>query len=85
MAYAYCWRGGQIEIGARIPDGALPPIRGRRRDVERTICARSRHAYDGKTLLVPGVPEAIDDDAALSAWRQFREWIGSSKGVRPCA
>lgn len=30
-----------------------------------------RHAYDGETLLVPGVPEAADDDAALAAAHAF--------------
>lgn len=73
MAYfAYCWRGGVIEFGVRIPDGALPVDRGTERSVRRRVEPLVRHAHDGKTLLVPGIPEADSDTAALEAYRRFK-------------
>lgn len=68
---AYCFRCGTIEFGRKIPDGALPLIQGPKKAIESRVLARARHAYDGKTLLVPGIPEAIDDDAALSSYQSF--------------
>ncbi|MFC5421447.1 hypothetical protein ACFPOB_17960 [Bosea eneae] len=69
---AYCWRGGVIEFGRRIPEGALPVDQGSERSVRRRVEPLARHAYDGKTLLVPGIPEAEDDDAALAAYERFK-------------
>ena len=69
---AYCWRGGVIEFGRRIPDGALPVDHGTERSVRRRVEVLARHAYDGKTLLVPGIPEAEDDDEALKAYERFK-------------
>ena len=57
MERAHVYRKGEIGFLAahrRLPKGALPLP-----DVPRALIeARARRAYDGKTLLVPGVPEA---------------------------
>jgi hypothetical protein len=68
---AYCWRGGIIEFGPRIPDGALPLDRGTERSVRRRVEPLARHAYQKSVLLVPGIPEAETDVAALEAYERF--------------
>lgn len=76
---AYCWASGQIEFGARIPEGALPIARGRARKVRAFIEGVARHAYDGETLLVPGIPEAPDQSVALDALHAWLDWISGHK------
>jgi hypothetical protein len=72
---AYCWRTGKIELGRYTPRGAIEIADVPGRELRRQISATARHAYDGETLLVPGVPEAKDDLAALEAVRRFRRWL----------
>lgn len=48
--HAYCYASGQIEFGERIPDGALPIARGKRKPLQDFISGVARHAYDGETL-----------------------------------
>lgn len=55
--------------------GALPicPVRDRKH--RAALAATLRLGYDGKTLLVPGVPEAGKDEArALAAVVKWQEW-----------
>jgi len=73
--YAFCYRSGQIHFGRKVPDGAIAMASGPARKVRDFFCGVSRHAYDGKTLLVPGIPEAEGDDEAESALRRFVDWI----------
>ncbi|HEU4958981.1 MAG TPA: host nuclease inhibitor protein [Sphingomonas sp.] len=79
LGYAYAWRSGMIETGPAVPDGAIPIARGGLKRLSRLIDATARHAYDGATLLVPGVPEADSDDAALDALLAYRDWIGGRR------
>ena len=77
---AYAWRTGAIEIASgRTPRGAIKlfTFASRRAAIvgARVIEVRARHAYDGKTLLVPGVPEADDDEAALTALIRFARFV----------
>lgn len=72
---AFAWSSGRIEFGQRVPKGALPIASGKAKKVRSIITATARHAYDGKTLLVPGVPEAENEDAALDALIAFCNWI----------
>lgn len=85
--YSYCYRSGEIEFGDHVPDGALPVLHGRPAHVRRTVSVRARLAHDGETLLVPGVPEAVDDDAAIAAYQRFRKFCwakpASQTGGRP--
>lgn len=59
---AYCWTNGVIGFTTLrrplVPKGALPIISGPPRRTRDLVTATARHAYDGKTLLVPGIPEA---------------------------
>jgi hypothetical protein len=68
---AYCWRGGIIEFGDRVPDGALPLDRGTERSVRKRVEPLARRAYQKGILLVPGIPEAATDVEALEAYQRF--------------
>lgn len=60
---------------SRVPDGSISLIRGPAARLRRIVEAIARHAYDGKTLLVPGLPEAEDDGDALTAVWDFQAQI----------
>lgn len=78
---AFADRSGVIEFGqGRVPRGMLPLYRHRNAArVRDLISATARHAYDGRTLLVPGVPEAASDDDALDALIAYRDWIAKPR------
>lgn len=76
---AWCWASGQIEFGRHIPEGALPIARGPARKVREFIETVSRHAYDGETLLVPGIPEAPNQSVALDSLHAWLDWISSHR------
>lgn len=75
MLIAYCWASGQIEFGTKVPEGAIEMARGKESIVRKHISATARLAYDGKTLLVPGVPEAADQKAAGDALAGHLAWL----------
>lgn len=75
MAIICCWRSGECEVKSRPVDGALTIMRGPKARLERALLALARHAYDGETLLVPGVPEADCDDEALKAVFEFQTML----------
>ncbi len=73
MLTAYCDRSGTIGFcRATCPDGTLP-IASHAHDalLRGAIAAVARHSYDNNTLLVPGLPEASDSEAALDALIAF--------------
>lgn len=89
--HAYCFASGHIEFGRSIPDGALPIARGPAKRLRDFIEPLARHGYqsqtiDGRlakvpgtdTLLVPGIPEAPNQSAALDALEQWLAWIGKN-------
>ncbi|WP_332117270.1 hypothetical protein [Azorhizobium caulinodans] len=66
-------RAGVIRITPTLPAGVLVIADDPSEDLlAETISALARHSYDGKTLLVPGIPEAPSDMAALEALISFR-------------
>lgn len=71
---AYCWANGVIGFGDHLPEGALPLMRGAPNVVRGRMSTHARHAYDRKTLLVPGIPEARDEASALKAYQAFIAW-----------
>lgn len=82
-AFAWCWQSGLIDIGEAAPEGALLFAAGPRRALEEQITAAARHGT-GKSkglLLVPGVPEARNPDAAVEALISFVEWRAERNGV----
>lgn len=73
---AYAFRSGQIEFGNAVPSGALPIIGPNKKSISRArIEAGARLAYNGKTLLVPGIPEASDDNEAYVAFEKWIDWL----------
>lgn len=84
MLAAFCFRNGCIEFGEAIPKGALCIGIGGR-TFRRTVEANARLAYDNKTLLVPGVPEADNDDEALDAVARFVERVRPRRGIKKAA
>lgn len=85
---AYCYRSGHIEFGNALPAGALPLAHGKDKLVRQHISVTARLAYDNKTLLVPGIPEAKDDSEARAAlvahlrWLKKRERKGFKVAIR---
>ena len=74
---AYCYANGVIKFRSAklgLPKGALPIVRGPGKIVREGVSSKARHGYDGKTLLVPGVPEAPDQFAGVEALKQFNAW-----------
>jgi hypothetical protein len=72
---AYAWAGGVIEFGASVPGGALPIAKGEAVKLRNAIQGQARHGYDNKTLLVPGIPEATTEEAALDALIDFQKRV----------
>lgn len=75
---AYCYRSGQIRFGGRTPRGAILFAEATPEGeclLRGIVSVLARHAYDGKTLLVPGVPEAVDAEAALAALHRFQDEV----------
>lgn len=70
---AWAWRSGLIEFGKSVPSGAFPILSAdgvcfSRQQIE----VAARH---GKTLLVPGVPEAPSDAKAYEAFESWVRWL----------
>lgn len=71
---AYCWQTGVIGFGPRVPKGAILIMGGSGQKFKAEITVMARHAYDGITLLVPGIPEADGEEAKLDALDKFIDW-----------
>lgn len=71
---AWAWASGLIEFGSKLPDGALPIASScNEKALTETVEMLARHGYGeskGK-LLVPGIPEAEDQNAARIALTRF--------------
>lgn len=72
---AYCWATGVIGFAATEPEGAITIASGPDKQVRELIAGTCRLAHDNKTWLVPGVPEAADQTAAVDALIAYRNWI----------
>jgi len=77
--HLFIYRSGQVKFhkseakgneGGGLYFGVFP----RKKDRDR-VQARCRLAYDNKTRLCPGVPEAENDDAAFEAAQRFGDFI----------
>ena len=79
---AQCRQDGVIFFHKRLHHGALMIIKGKRKRVKRIVSAKARRAYDGKTLLVPGIPEATDSNFRLIALIDFIELCENNKRDR---
>ena len=79
--YCFAWANGRIEFGAETPEGALPIYavvgadQNQMTQLRENVECLSRLAYDGETLLVPGIPEAVDEQAAYDALIKFNSRV----------
>lgn len=74
---AYAFRSGHIGFGTKIPDGALIIAKGPEKIIGPIVRGNARLAYDNETWLVPGCPEAENDEQAYNAFIAFFERIRS--------
>ncbi len=74
ISRAHAWASGLIEFRDRLqpcPEGALPLP-----DVPRCVIeVRARRSYDGRSLLVPGVPEAESPAEEIKALGRFCDFL----------
>ncbi|MGN7832628.1 hypothetical protein ACTJI2_13560 [Pseudoxanthomonas sp. 22568] len=79
---AFCWVNGQIEFGRRLPTGAIEVARGGQDVLEPAVRVLARQGYDGKTLFVPGIPEAQSEKERLDALLAWMRWAAQTKAAR---
>lgn len=75
MGYVVCRRSGEVFISRYAPKDTLKIMKGDGRRIRWVLIACARHAYDGRTLLVPGVPEAATDLEAMKAVKAFEQFL----------
>ena len=68
---AHCYANGVIVFGKARPR-TLPITHGDGRKLRRVVSGLARHAYDGRTLLVPGLPEASSWNERSAALVRFK-------------
>lgn len=68
-------RAGVLFVGPGVPDGAIKLTDGDPALLWHAIYGSARLGYDGKTWLVPGIPEAESDDAAVDALISYQKRI----------
>ncbi len=71
---AFCYRSGQLKFAKKVPEGVIIIAENITRTQRDKLAIRARMAYDNKTLLVPGIPEADSDDEALDALHRWKNW-----------
>lgn len=73
---AYCWANGVIEFtDGKPPRDSIWICSGPSRQVRALMAVVARHGHKKGDLLVPGVPEAADEDAAVNALEAFIDWV----------
>lgn len=78
---AYCWASGLIEFSESPPPGAIKLAHGPKAFLEGAVKATARHGRgesEGK-LLVPGVPEASNQQAASYALKMYQDWASNGR------
>jgi hypothetical protein len=71
---ANCYRSGEIIFlseGDEVPEGVALIASGPADEVRAAVEVMARHSRYDETLLVPGLPEADDNEQALTALRLF--------------
>ena len=87
---AWCWASGLIEIGDQMPGGssdgfgAIQIAEGPKYALKGAMNVAARHGQGACTgkLLVPGIPEAQNQTAALRALSQWLDWNRNCKSAR---
>ncbi|WP_035345561.1 MULTISPECIES: hypothetical protein [Dickeya] len=88
--FAWCWASGLIEIGDELPadrldgSGAIQIATGPKYALHGFLDVVARHGKGDSAgkLLVPGVPEASDGDAAIDALQAWLAWCESKGGAK---
>lgn len=78
LVHAYCFQTGVIEFGTEVPAGAIVVAASyMEKRLKNFIEVNARHSYDGKTLLVPGVPEQANEYRKVNA---LGDWLDLLEG-----
>src|SRR5258706_9588932 len=78
---AFCYASGLIVFSrGRAKPGTLPITHGRATELRRIVQAVARHSYDGKQLIVPGLPEAANWDQRSAALMRFKAEVETRLG-----
>lgn len=78
---AFAYASGLIVFSGRASvDGTLPIAQGSARELRRVVSELARRAYDGKTLIVPGLPEARNWDERSAALMRFKAAVEKALG-----
>jgi hypothetical protein len=72
--FAHCDAAGAIQYGEYVPKGSLPILRGDEDIVKKVVGGLCRKGYEGQEI-VPGIPEAKDQNEALDAMFKFKEVV----------
>jgi hypothetical protein len=67
---------GRIVISERLPRGNLPIARGNEEELNEQMRMKARRGYDPGVYLVPGVPEAQNEDERVAALIRFMKFVG---------
>lgn len=77
---AFAYASGLIVFSGRSVSGTLPIAQGPARQLRRATAQLARRAYDGETLLVPGLPEAQNWDQRSAALMRFKAAVEKALG-----
>lgn len=85
---AWCWATGLIEMGEpaeatiAVSRGAIPFATGPKSSLvaEMKVSARHGQVASAGKLLVPGIPEATNEEVAFSALEAFVAWRAKARG-----
>jgi hypothetical protein len=78
---AFCWRTGLIQLAPVVPEGALELATAPATLLAQTIDGIGRLSYDNHHFLVPGVPEAPDDNTAMDAVFDFQSQLNKRLSI----
>ncbi len=79
--YAHAARSGVITFSHRREEPGLIMFASGNRGFREMVETRARHGREG-VLLVPGVPEAANDEDAVAALSFFQDWLASGDAVQ---
>ena len=78
---AWCWASGLIEVGDAMPEskpdggGAIQVAEGPKSELDLALNVLARRGYGHGVRLVPGVPEAADQQSAGNALAEWLRWV----------
>ena len=74
---AYCFASGHIQFGKKVPHGAIIIAFGPKKEVIQAVAGSARTGYPSEpgakdsVLLVPGIPEADNEEAKRGALQNY--------------